>query len=281
MKVCFTDTNYDWHNRDNILFQSLIRLRENVSICSRSPDLVITKAFGNGMTWEMFDCAKWFYTIESPCPKHPKLDFSFTHDPDSEVNAYFPCYYSWINWFDEIDRHYPEFLIPPQLLDNVIPVKQARRKTFTAFWAANGPLRDCFPDKLKVMGFAVERHGIFFGAIPTTNKTKWLTMLGTKYNLAFENRLYPGYHTEKIVEAKASGTIPIYYGHTDMKNLNKDACINLANFESTSEKLDRLVDLVHDESKQRRMCEVPLFQQTPSIETVLNQVERGLKRVSL
>jgi hypothetical protein len=281
MRVCFVDTNYEWHDRDNVIFQSLIRLRENVTICNRSPDILITKAFGNAKTWEMFDCAKWLYTIESPCPKHPKLDFNFTHDPDSDTNAYFPCYHSWINYYNEVDRHYPEYLILPKYLDSAIPLKQARRNTFSAFWTANGPLRSSVTCSLESMGFAVEKYGAFFGKASTTNKSKWLNMLETKYNLAFENRLYPGYHTEKIVEAKAAGTIPIYYGHTDMKNLNQDACLNLANYEDHDERINAILDLVNDESKQRQMIETPLFHQTPTAETVMKQVERGLKRVSL
>jgi hypothetical protein len=281
MRVAFVDTNYDWHQRDNVMWQSLIRLRENVTLDNINPDLVVTKAFGNGSSHELYDCAKWFFTIESPCPTHPKLDFSFTHDEDSDTNSYFPCYYSWVDWFNEAMRVYPQFLIPPKLLTEQIPVRHPRRKSFTAFWTAGGPFRDVFPQKLEAMGFATERHGNLFGKPYVNSKMKWLIMLDTKYNLAFENRLYPGYHTEKVVEAKAAGTIPIYYGDLGMKNLNSEACLNIAQYDYLDEALDAVADLVHDEHVQRTITETPLFINPPTIDTVLAQVERGLLRVGL
>ena len=39
--------------------------------------------------------------------------------------------------------------------------------------------------------------------------------LGIK--IAFENTKFPGYVTEKIIEAWASGTIPIYYGDPEIE----------------------------------------------------------------
>ena len=281
MKVVFVDTDLEWNDLSNVIFQSLIRLRENVSIDNLNPDLCVTRGFSNASSESLYDCAKWFYTIESPDPNHPKCDFAFTHDEDSDINAYFPCYYSWINWFNETARRYPDFLIPPVYLSGSVTCKRARRKSFSAFWTANGPFRDVFPDRLQSMGFAVEGYGAKFGAPYRESKRKWVKLLETKYNLAFENRLYPGYHTEKVVEAKAAGSIPIYYGDLGMKNLNSEAFLNIAQFDYLDEALDAVADLVHDEHKQRTITSTPLFLNPPTIDTVLNQVERGLLRVGL
>lgn len=281
MKVTFVDTDIDWHDHYNVIFQSLIRLRENVVLDNLNPDLCVSRAFTNARTDQLYDCAKWFYTIESPDPNHPKADFSFTHDEDTETNAYFPCYYSWIDWFNEPGRRYPDFMIPPIYLTNPVPCVRPRRKSFTAFWSARGPFRDLFPDRLASMGLAVEKYGELFGPRYTRSKIKWKCLLETKYNLAFENRLYPGYHTEKVVEAKAAGTIPIYYGDLGMKNLNSEACLNIAKYDYLDEALDAVADLVHDERVQRTITETSLFINPPTIDTVLAQVERGLLRVGL
>jgi hypothetical protein len=48
------------------------------------------------------------------------------------------------------------------------------------------------------------------------------------YNLCFENSASPGYVTEKLIEAKICGCVPIYYGHPlDESKYNKNALINM------------------------------------------------------
>jgi hypothetical protein len=48
------------------------------------------------------------------------------------------------------------------------------------------------------------------------------------YNLCFENSVSPGYVTEKLIEAKICGCVPIYYGHPlDESKYNKNALINM------------------------------------------------------
>ena len=49
-----------------------------------------------------------------------------------------------------------------------------------------------------------------------------------KFSIAFENASYSGYTSEKILEAFAAGTVPIYWGDPDIaKVYNSKAFINL------------------------------------------------------
>ena len=47
MRVAFVDTDLEWNDLSNVIFQSLIRLRENVSIDNLNPDLCVTRGFSN------------------------------------------------------------------------------------------------------------------------------------------------------------------------------------------------------------------------------------------
>ena len=48
-----------------------------------------------------------------------------------------------------------------------------------------------------------------------------------KFNLAFENDLYPGYVTEKIFDAWLSKTIPIWRGLDSEEYLNREAFVDV------------------------------------------------------
>jgi hypothetical protein len=52
-----------------------------------------------------------------------------------------------------------------------------------------------------------------------------------KFAIAFENKQYPGYVTEKICDAYKSGCIPIYWGTPDIiKDFNPSTFINANDF---------------------------------------------------
>jgi hypothetical protein len=54
-----------------------------------------------------------------------------------------------------------------------------------------------------------------------------------KFILAFENDYFPGYVTEKLFDAYACDSIPLYWGHLGNElNINHAAFLNAANFEN-------------------------------------------------
>jgi hypothetical protein len=63
------------------------------------------------------------------------------------------------------------------------------------------------------------------------------------FSVCFENDLYPGYITEKVFDAWAAGTVPIWWGIDNTGVLNKNAIINFAdeNFNSNIVKLKEIL----------------------------------------
>ena len=53
--------------------------------------------------------------------------------------------------------------------------------------------------------------------------------------MCFENDIYPGYVTEKPIEAYIGDAIPLYYGLDVANYLNSKAIINLTNYNNLSE----------------------------------------------
>ena len=68
-----------------------------------------------------------------------------------------------------------------------------------------------------------------------------------KFVIAYENRIYPGYITEKPYQAWLAGAIPIYSAHRSvLGNINKEAIVFAPDFESNDKIVDYVMGLLDD-----------------------------------
>jgi hypothetical protein len=90
-----------------------------------------------------------------------------------------------------------------------------------------------------------------------------------KFSFAFENTSYPGYATEKIADAFAANTIPIYWGDPEIgQELNPAAFVNCHAFESAADVLARVQAIDADDALYRSMLAAPYLlggQEPPSL----------------
>lgn len=71
-----------------------------------------------------------------------------------------------------------------------------------------------------------------------------------RFSIAFENASYPGYMTEKVIQAFAAGTIPIYWGDTDADRvLNKKAYINVKDYGSMEDAAEAIAEIDADRER--------------------------------
>ena len=69
-----------------------------------------------------------------------------------------------------------------------------------------------------------------------------------RFTIAFENTSHPGYTTEKLVDALAAGTVPIYWGNPRVGgDVPEGAYINAHDFSSLAALADRVMEVEHDE----------------------------------
>lgn len=80
------------------------------------------------------------------------------------------------------------------------------------------------------------------------------------FNVAMENSVRPGYVTEKIGHAFASGSVPIYWGDTETVNdfFNPDAFLNVGNFSNSVQAADFAIELWRDKQKLQRYLDAPV-----------------------
>lgn len=81
-----------------------------------------------------------------------------------------------------------------------------------------------------------------------------------KFSIVFENCVSKGYTTEKIVEAFAAGTIPIYFGDPAIEAVfNPKAFINCQHYASLEDVVDRVIEIDNNDELYNSICSEPVF----------------------
>jgi len=101
--------------------------------------------------------------------------------------------------------------------------------------------------------------------------SKMAIMPDYKFNLCFENSIIPGYVTEKALQAKMAGCIPLYWGDPAYRvDFNAKSLINIYEYDCDFERIFATVDL--EEVRQ-----TPLLNEVPH--HLLSNLAQFLERV--
>ena len=81
-----------------------------------------------------------------------------------------------------------------------------------------------------------------------------------KFCIAFEHISYPGYATEKILEAYISNCIPIYYGSETIEDdFNSETFINSNNFKDDNEMIEYIKKVDNNDDLYNSFLNKPIF----------------------
>lgn len=112
----------------------------------------------------------------------------------------------------------------------------------------------------------VEAPGSYLNNMPGGETVNWKDDSKTnfqrkcKFTLCFESTLHEGFVTEKIMDAFYADTIPIYYGGSAAAQIfNKDAFLNVADFDSFEAAIERIKELDQDDEKYLAMLRQPIL----------------------
>jgi hypothetical protein len=93
---------------------------------------------------------------------------------------------------------------------------------------------------------------------PVADKHEFITRF--KFNIAFENSSYPGYTTEKLVDALKADTVPIYWGNPKVANdFNRARMVNYHDFASEDRLVRRIIELDEDDDAYCEVLSQPWF----------------------
>ena len=217
-----------------------------------------------------------------PPAKGFDMTISFDLDPYGGSNTYFPLIYQELDWSDCGVSRTAESINPRTGLRrmNASRCMEGRqgsvggRPGFVCAFVGNSePVRMRAIDELRRFG----RVDVFGTAVGKPVSSKMEVASNYRFMLCFENDLYPGYVTEKPLEAYECGCVPLWRGTDYGEILNPDALINAAEFPTLVEFAAHVANVDAQSSAMERLSQGPLFSRTPTLEPLVEGLERLLK----
>jgi hypothetical protein len=205
----------------------------------------------------------WFTgeNIRPPISESFDSYISFDQDSYGGRNTYFPLFYIdlLLGMKESIQRRGVSPLNPECLMDRREPNKQDK-KFVCAFLSNPEPTRLRAIEELRKFG-EVDVFGPYVGR-PVKNKYELAK--NYKFCLGFENGLFPGYLTEKLLDSYVCGTVPLYWGDLGREShINRSSYINAADFTSIEEFASHVGHL--DSRDYDQIFSEPLMKSLPSL----------------
>lgn len=240
IKILFVDF-WDGFNKHDNEFLTVLKEKYEVKL-SDNPDYLFYSGFG--FQHLKYNCIRIFYTGECITPNFNECDYAISFDRVIFGDRFIriPLY----NLF----QYKSEFL---GLFNRLKFTKQdlEQKEGFCSFVVSN-----CFADDVRAIFFdklstykKISSGGRFRNNIGGAVADKKAFQSKHKFAIAFENTSYDGYCTEKLMEAFAAGTIPIYWGDPNVvKDFNPEAFINAHDYASFDEVVERVKEVDQDDN---------------------------------
>ena len=217
---------------------------------------------------------KVFYTGENERPPEGRWDAYLSFDMHSfdGRNAYLPLW--WITSSDLLIPTISPYLGKPITIDQMLNPRISdltnRKKFCVAFIGKAYPFRMHAISAISKVGKVDVYGGIARETRRTRAEEKYEIAQDYKFVFAFENDLYPGYVTEKVPEAWATGAVPLYWGSDPAKLLNQESFINLANFPTLEDFVEKIREVNENDQLWHNIASQPLLQYRPSLDHVIH-----------
>jgi len=212
----------------------------------------------------------WFTMENIRPPIQDDLDLTLSYDQFdfNGTNLYLPTWYMLIGLFKPNGFEGDGVTIQADDLLKKRTLRQGEKTAFACAIIGN-------PHQVRLQGInilnrigKVDVYGRITGRI-VTNKMKVAKRY--KYTICFENDLYPGYVTEKLLQAYITGTVPIYWGDLGKDNaINRKCFINLKDFSSTEDFVTFMKSM--DDIAYNQMFEEPFLSTLPDLTEISERI---------
>lgn len=243
------------YNREAKLILQLLGKHYDVQI-SDTPDYIFYSV--DGTEYYKHDCVRIFCTIEALTPDFNLADYGIGFE-----------------YLEYGDRYYriPNYIFYQGLTEKMADkhknvTEDLAKREFCSFVysnAAAAPKRgELFHSLNKYR--KVDAGGAYLNNMPDGNRVADKTAFecAHKFSIACENASHPGYHTEKLAEAFAAKTVPIYWGDPEVKKVfNPKAFICAEDYETEEELLQAVEELDRDDDRYLQMLREPALIKNP------------------
>lgn len=232
-------------------FKKLLDSKYDLQL-SDQPDYIFYTPADN--THHNYDCIRIFMTGENVIPNFNYCDYAIGFSTLSFDDRYIRIPL-WLHYKSAIDMALKK--------SNLLPKEEALSRSFCATVISNSAQTDGMREKMfdtlstyKPVASGGKWRNSVGGPVP--DKIKFQS--GYKFCLCAENTYAPGYTTEKLLEAFASGCIPIYYGDPlAVQDFNPKAFINAHDYSDLESLLTRVKEIDSNDELYWAMIQEPTF----------------------
>ena len=224
----------------------------------------------------------WF-TGENVRPPVSGFDLTFSYDVDDYggSNVYLPLAVTRLDWWtmdrDGAEARRTGIKANPSLVHKQrSSVTSSRPKFACAFLSNPEPTRMRAITMLSEIG-QVDAFGPAFGR-PIPSKAG--VAENYRHFICFENDLFPGYITEKVVDAWLLQCVPLWWGLDKARLLNEAAIVNASDFTDLASFVEAVARLDEDADRIDSIASAPLFAQPATLVPATNAIRETWTRVS-
>ena len=199
------------------------------------------------------------------------MTLSFDDDVRGDSNAYLPLAFLGLDWFQgrgtasTPDVQRLGFMPKPAYFSQGRTPDSAERGRFAcAFIGQSEPMRMRAIEALS----SIAPVDVFGHASGRPRASKLEVAVEYRFMVCFENDVYPGYVTEKALDAWACGCIPLWRGDDAVGILNGGAYLNLQDFADMKTFTSRVRELNSDRSQFAHVWSQPLATAPWSLDSV-------------
>jgi hypothetical protein len=256
IKINFVDF-WSGFNPNNNYFTRILDKKYELEL-SDNPDFLFYSVFGKEHL--KYNAIKIFFTGENIVPDFNYCDYAigFHHIIFEKRYLRYPLYLLSENSYNlAIKKH--ELIKPDDIID----------KKFCNFIYSNNSaiLRNEFFEKLKQYK-DVDSGGNVSNNMGYNVKDKLNFQKNYKFSIAFENSYGSGYTTEKIIDAFAASTIPIYWGNPNIHlDFNPKSFINVHDYNDIDEVVQKVIEVDNHPEIYVNYINEPILKDTKPIDT--------------
>lgn len=254
---------------ENFLFTEILKKHYQVVLDDKDPEIIFCSTFGN--QYLNYQCPRILFVGEPYTPDFNIYDYAIGFDHIQFMDRYF---------------RYPLYLFDTDKMDKALHKHEITKeemlgkKRFCNFVVSAGGGKDDI--RAKVFDVLsqykkVDSGGKYKNNLPDHQPVpdKYEFQKKYRFSLAMENSKISGYTTEKIIDAWAAGTIPIYWGNPDIvKEFNPAAFIRIAD---DGEWLNQVKAIDQSDILYEEMCRKPIY--LPGQEIRIEALEKFLLNI--
>jgi len=217
--------------------------------------------------------------VRPPAQNNFLITLSYDQFDFDETNFYLPAWHMMIGLFGETKLEGDGFGSKDEInsahFDNLI--KSRKLLNYSERLFACAIIGHPHPVRLKGIQSLnrIDKVDVYGRITGNQVKSKFDIAKKYKFTICFENDYYPGYVTEKLLQAYITGTVPIYWG--DLGNdssINRNCFINMSDFSTSREFIEYVSGI--DESQYKTFFEQPFLKNVPDVSQLMSKLIAAL-----